>query len=289
VTPSAFRPVSAAAGEATADDGIRGTAHLLADLAAIERVTGRETSPPIELPPEELDAARRNGGCEQLGNAVRAALDTRAAPRARAIDDADVTCLVADDHPIVRAAICNVLERHGLEVVCRASDGESALDGIAETRPAVALVDVKLPAPDGLTVAREAGRRAPETAVILYTGADPMLLAGALDCGARGFILKEAPVVDLVRAVRMVAGGQLYFDPALASFLVESPAARALSFRELEVVRRLADGRTYEAIGKELFLSPETVRTQVRSLLKKLNVRNRTEAVATALREQLIA
>jgi DNA-binding NarL/FixJ family response regulator len=142
---------------------------------------------------------------------------------------------------------------------------------------------------DGGEVARQATRQSPDTSVILYTGADPLLLSSALESGARGFLLKEAPVADLARAVKMVALGGLYLDPALAGFLMESPARHELTRQELEILRLLAEGCTNEAIGARLFLSAETVRTHVRRLMAKLNVHTRTAAVATALRERLIA
>jgi two-component system nitrate/nitrite response regulator NarL len=211
------------------------------------------------------------------------------APRPQRERDAPITCLLADDHPIVTESISEVLRRSGLEVVARVEDGEAAVAEILRLRPAVALVDLRLPGLDGGEVARRTTRRAPETAVVLYTGADPVLLSSALESGARGFLLKEAPVSDLARAVKMVAGGGVYIDPALAAFLVGSPAGRALTRQELELLRLLAEGCTNEAIGKRLYLSPETVRTHVRRLMAKLDVHTRTAAVATALRERLIA
>ncbi len=133
----------------------------------------------------------------------------------------------------------------------------------------------------------------PETSIIFYTAyGDRALLSEALDVGARGFVLKEAPLTDLVRAVETVVGGEAYVDPVLAGFLVSGElTARlpALTQREREVLRLLADGHANEEIGKQLHISAETVRTHVRKVMAKLDADTRTQAVATALRQHIIS
>ena len=190
-------------------------------------------------------------------------------------------------------AVCAVLEDAGVEIAGRARGGEEALAKIETRRPAVALVDLRMPRLSGIEVARAAARVSPETAVILYTAyGDRALLTEALDAGARGFVLKEAPLQDLVRAVELVAGGGTYVDPVLAGvFATPTVAERlpALSQREREVLRLLADGLSNEEIGRELFISPQTVRTHVRKAMARLDADTRTQAVATALRHSLIA
>jgi DNA-binding NarL/FixJ family response regulator len=201
-----------------------------------------------------------------------------------------LTCIVADDHPVVGEAIRGVLESHGVEVLAVMATGESALQGIANERPLIALVDMGLPDVDGAEVARRAGRVSPETAVIVFTGrSDFAVLTEALDAGARGFVLKEAPLPDLVRAIEMVAQGAVYVDPALASLLIETRGGDRLTLREREVLRLIADGLGNEQIGTRLFISPQTVRTHVGKAMEKLEVGSRTEAVAVALRHNLIA
>jgi DNA-binding NarL/FixJ family response regulator len=160
-----------------------------------------------------------------------------------------LTGVVADDHPVVGDAVRAVLTAHGIEVVALASDGEEALELVARERPLIALVDMGLPGADGAEVARRTAGISPETAVIVFTGrSDFAVLIEALDAGARGFVLKEAPLPDLVRAIEMVA-----------------------------------------QIGTHLFISPQTVRTHVGKAMEKLDVHSRTEAVAVALRQKLIA
>jgi DNA-binding NarL/FixJ family response regulator len=199
-----------------------------------------------------------------------------------------ITCLVADDHPAVVAAVSDFLEEHGISVDVCARDGEEALAQIEERHPDVAVVDLRMPRMSGIEVARRAGRSTPGSAVIVYTAfGERALLTEALDAGARGFLLKEAPLGDLVRAVEMVAAGRTYVDPVLAGLLAGTDAGEklpALTQREREVLRLLADGHTNEEIGKRLFISPETVRTHVRKAMD-----TRTQAVATALRQSLIA
>ena len=203
------------------------------------------------------------------------------------------TCLVADDHPAVVEAVADVLAASGIEIVGRARDGTHAVDLIEEHRPRVALLDLRMPGLSGIEVARRIGRSAPESAVILYTAfGDRALLTEAMDAGARGFVLKEAPLAEVVRAVELVAAGRTYVDPVLAGVLASSSATDNipnLTPRERDVLRLLADGLSNEEIGKSLFISRETVRTHLRKAMAKLDADTRTEAVATALRQSLIS
>src|SRR4051794_25308065 len=125
-----------------------------------------------------------------------------------------ITAVVADDHPAMLSAVCDVLAEAGIDIVGRAQNGKEALAKIETRRPRVALVDVRMPRMGGVELAREAARRAPETALIFYTAyGDRALVVEALDLGVRGFVLKEAPLQDLVRAIELVAGGGTYVDP----------------------------------------------------------------------------
>jgi len=212
---------------------------------------------------------------------------------ARAETPAPITCLVADDHPAVLEAVSGFLAKKGIDVVARARDGNEALEALREKKPQVALIDIRMPHKSGIEVTHEAGRLSPDTAVILYTGAaERENVTEALDAGARGFLLKEAPLDDLVRAVETVAEGGVYVDPVLAGVIASAEGARQtpkITQREREVLRLLADGLRNEEIGKRLFISPETVRTHVRKAMAKLEADTRTQAVAEAIRQKVIA
>jgi len=205
---------------------------------------------------------------------------------------AAITCVVADDHPGLVEAISILLAARGVEVVARASNGAAALAAIEAHSPTVAVLDLVMPGLGGIEAARLAHERCPETAVILYTGyGEQELLVEAVDAGVRGFVHKEAPLDEFLRAVELVAAGGTYVDPMLAPTLVRAGATHpviALSSREREILRLVADGKTDDDIGQALHISAHTVRTYVRRAVQKLEADNRTHAVAIALRESFI-
>ena len=202
------------------------------------------------------------------------------------------TVVVADDHPALRAAVTATLSAHGINVAGEAADGEEALAAIETHRPHVAVLDANMPRLGGIDVAARVQRTVPETALLLYTGyGNRALLVEALEAGIRGFVLKEAPLNELVRAVEVVAGGGTYVDPLLAGSLINAKLDTALpelTQRERQVLRLLADGLSNDEIGKRLFISPDTVRSNVQKAMGKLDADTRTQAVATALRQSLI-
>ena len=214
-------------------------------------------------------------------------METHAAP-------GQITCVVADDHPPIVDAVARLLAATGeVDVLATARDGEAALAAVTTHRPAVCVADLRMPRLDGLELARAVATASPETAVLLYSGvSDAALVSDALDAGARGFALKDAPLDDLARAIRTVARGDLYVDPVLAAALATNRRGderRALSAREREVLRLLAEGGSYAEIGSQLFLSPDTVRAHAQRAMTKLGARTRTQAVAVAMRQAMIA
>jgi DNA-binding NarL/FixJ family response regulator len=223
----------------------------------------------------------------------------RAQFRARSADDPDVsstaakpTCVVADDHPSVLESISRYLDLQGFRVVGRARNGEEAIALVESQRPSVAVLDLRMPIVAGAAVIRQVARTTPQSSCVVYSGfGDGALLTEALDAGARGFVLKDAPLDALVRALETVATGGMYIDPALADVLIRATPARDLGLtpRERDVLRLLADGHSNETIGRELFISPDTARTQLGAAMAKLGVSTRTQAVATALRIELIS
>lgn len=204
-----------------------------------------------------------------------------------------VRCVVADDHPAIVDSVGRYLDSEDdVEVVGTANDGRTALQRIEELAPDVAILDIRMPEPGGVEIARHLTAAGKGPAVILYTAyAERALVIEAIDAGAQGFVLKESPLVDLVRAVRLVADGRTYVDPVLAGVLAGPDAADripGITKREREVLRLLADGMRNEQIARELSISPLTVRTHIEKAMEKLEADTRTEAVANALRMSLI-
>jgi two-component system response regulator DesR len=208
-------------------------------------------------------------------------------------DRTGTTVVVADDHPPILDCLERYLSAAGFTVLAAESDGARALEAVTKLRPVVCIADVRMPKLDGLELSREIAKAVPETAVLLYSGvSDRGLVSDALDAGARGFALKDAPLEDLGRAVDTVASGGLYVDPVLAAALASNrrtDTRKALSEREREVLRMLAEGGSYAEIGSALYLSPDTIRAHAQRAMTKLGARTRTQAVAVALRGGLVA
>jgi DNA-binding NarL/FixJ family response regulator len=200
--------------------------------------------------------------------------------------------VIADDHPPVLESIARFLAARGFRVLGRAANGTEALTLVETHRPTLAVLDARMPGVTGTNVVRRVARTTPQCSCVVYSGyADARVLTEALDAGARGFVLKDAALDSLVRALDVVAGGGMYIDPALADALIELASTRDLGLtpRERDVLRLLADGHSNESIGRELFISPDTARTQLAGAMAKLGASTRTQAVATALRDALIS
>jgi DNA-binding NarL/FixJ family response regulator len=204
-----------------------------------------------------------------------------------------ITAVVVEDHPLVRMAIEQTLERAGIEILGQTTEAAEAYDLIGSTTPDVAIVDVRLPDGSGIELTRRLIRRNGRLGIVIYTGAeDAVALKDALDCGARGFVFKTAGPDALVSAVRVVARGGTHVSPeALAQIrhIQGSAVDRVLSDREREILYLLSEGFSGEEVASQLSLSGETVRTHVRNAIRKLNASNRTHAVVLALRNEEIS
>jgi two-component system response regulator DesR len=205
-----------------------------------------------------------------------------------------IRIIVADDHPAILDAVTRFLgSERGFELVGRAGDGQAALQLIEEAKPEIALLDIRMPGLGGIDIAAKLDKSSScTTSVVLYTAyPERALLLASLDAGVRGFILKEAPLEELLRALRIVAGGGSYIDAALAGVLAgpgSNERMLTLTKRERDVLRLLAEGMRDEQAGRTLSISPLTVRTHVQHAMAKLKCDTRTQAVAVALRESLI-
>src|SRR5256714_703535 len=198
-------------------------------------------------------------------------------------------CLIVDDHPVVRQGIRALLERE-LEgvVISDAPTAEAALSRAGGEPPDVVIID---PRGAGGEVEEIVGtlRRRLQSAIVVFTSnGGARLLAEALKAGVKGYVRKDSPPEDLVRAIRAARSGEFYVDPALSSTIVLEEGDRTLTARQREILQMLADGMQTEAVAKRLGLSTETVRTHTKRILAKLHADTRTQAVAIAIRNWLI-
>lgn len=199
-------------------------------------------------------------------------------------------CVIADDHPAVVSLLSDYLSVEDVEIVAVAADGPRAVAAVREAQPAVVITDYRMPHLEGPQLLRALEKACPTARILVYTGeADAGLCDEALGAGAAGLVLKEAPLVDLRRAIRAVCAGETYVDPALAGTqLTGGKAPRGLTPRERDVLTLLADGHSHDAISERLSISTETVRTHVRKACLRMDAATRTQAVAEALRRGLI-
>jgi DNA-binding NarL/FixJ family response regulator len=203
---------------------------------------------------------------------------------------------IVDDQALVRAGLARILSpADGFEVVAECGDGRQAVEQLPAVRPDVVLMDVRMPALDGIAATAQLRRLDDPLAVlVLTTFGEDEVLWGAIEAGAAGFVLKDSTAEDLIAAVRAVAGGAAWFDPAVAPRLLEryrrvvAPAARdaarldLLTDREHDVLRLMARGATNAEIGATLFVAEATVKTHVGSIFGKLGVRDRAAAIVFA-------
>lgn len=205
-----------------------------------------------------------------------------------------IRVVIVDDHTLLREGTIQLLEQEAeVKVVGQAGSGEEGLEVLGRLRPDVALIDVHLPGMSGLELARATAASLPEVRVLIVSAYDDYAyLTEALEIGVGGYLLKTATTRELVDAVRAVAGGVFVLDQALSSRLTRRRsgplAAGALTRRESEVLGVLARGRSNQQIATELGLGQRTVEGHVSSVLGKLGVASRAEAVAYALGHRLV-
>jgi DNA-binding NarL/FixJ family response regulator len=204
--------------------------------------------------------------------------------------DTPITILTADDHPLIRDGLAAVLRAEsGLQVVAEAANGEEAIEAYARLRPDIVLMDLRMPVMDGLTATRAILADDPNARIIVLTTYDgDEDIHRALAAGARGYLLKDMMRTELLNVIRAVARGQRGIPAPVAARLAEHTPRIGLTPRELEVLRLVADGLSNAQVAERIGRTEGTVKVHLKNILQKLEVKDRTEAVTTALRRGFI-
>jgi DNA-binding NarL/FixJ family response regulator len=198
-------------------------------------------------------------------------------------------CLIVDDHPVVRAGVRAVLEgSYDDPTIEEAGTIEEAAAGIAASPPDVVVVDPWRAGVDVAQVVDQLKQELRAPIVVFTSDGGARLLSEALKAGVKGYVRKDSPSEDLVRAIDAARSGEFYVDPGLSSTIVLDEGDRTLSARQREILQMLADGMQTDAVAEKLGLSTETVRTHTKRILAKLEASTRTQAVAIGIRHGLI-
>jgi len=197
-----------------------------------------------------------------------------------------------DDHPTVRQGL-GLMFGHApdLELVGSVENGEGVIDAVTRLRPQVVIMDVRLPGIDGILAGKRIAEAAPDVQTVMFSAyGDKRLLSDAIAAGARGYVLKGSPPEDLLRAVRTVQGGKPFVDPSLSPALLMTQVGpdAPLSEREREILQLLAGGLHTQQVATRIGLSAETVKSDTKRAILKLEADTRVHAVANALRQAMI-
>ena len=225
--------------------------------------------------------------------------------RRRRLGEEGVRILIVDDHALFRVGIAQILSREpDLDVVGEAEDARSAMDAALETSPNILLMDLSLPSPGGIETTARIKRELPSVSIIvLAVQEDEDALFEAIKAGAAAFILKDVSPDDLVNIIRRVSNGEylindkVFSQPAVASRVLKefrelaiygqeaAPIFAPLSPREVEILDNIAQGMTNKQVAYQLSISEQTVKNHMSSILRKLSVNDRTQAVVYAMRQ----
>ena len=206
----------------------------------------------------------------------------------------EITIVIADDHPIFRSGLRMIVEADQvLKAVAEAADGEEALERIAELRPAVAVLDLDMPPPDGLAVARRIRERGwPVAPIFLTMHKDAAALDAALDAGVRGYVVKDGAANEIVGCIKSVAAGQTFVSPTLSGHLLarrgdefarQTPSMSELTSSERRVLRLVAEAKSNKEIAEALFVSVRTVEQHRSNICGKLGLSGKNALLAFAL------
>ena len=219
-----------------------------------------------------------------------AAAAVRRGGKPRAAKGEQIRLLVADDHVLILEGLAAAIGRQeDMRVVAQAADGRKAVDLWKAHRPDVALLDLRMPKLNGVGVIRAIRDEDLSARVIVLTTYDTdEEIYQAIQAGARAYLLKDAPLEELLDCIRKVHAGETCIPPAVSAKLAARMSGHALTSREIDVLKLLAKGRSNKEIGSDLFISEGTVKSHVRTMFTKLHVMSRTEAIAVANQRGLL-
>jgi DNA-binding NarL/FixJ family response regulator len=205
-------------------------------------------------------------------------------------DDKRIRVLTIDDHPLLREGIAAIVNSQtDMELVGEAPDGREAIRAYREREPDVVLMDLRLPDMSGIDAMIAILSEFPDARIVVLTTFEgDVEIQRALKAGARGFLLKSMPPKELLDAIREVHGGKRRVPPAVAAQLAEHLSEEPLTGREIEVLRRVAEGDRNRDIAERLFISGETVKVHVKHIMENLGASDRTQAVAIAVRRGIV-
>jgi two-component system, NarL family, response regulator DegU len=213
-------------------------------------------------------------------------------------DGVSIRLMLADDHRMLREGLRRSMIDQGFDVVGEARDGEEAIRLAEELRPEVILMDVTMPEVDGVEATRQIRAMLPEIKIVMLTmHADQEVLTSAIRAGASGYLVKDCSTEEIASAVRMAVGGETALSPQLAASMLDevrrldrpsSDEERIVTRREEEVLQLIADGCSTSEVATNLFISGKTVKNHLASIYEKLEARDRTQAVLSAVRIGII-
>jgi DNA-binding NarL/FixJ family response regulator len=205
-------------------------------------------------------------------------------------DQARIRILTVDDHPLMREGTAAMIKSQAdMLLVAEAADGREAIQRFREHQPDVTLMDIRLPDRSGIDAMMAIRSEFPEARILMLTTFEgDAEIQRALQAGARGYMLKSMPPGELLAGIREVHAGRKRIPPEVATHLAEHLGEEALTARELEVLREVAGGNRNRDIAGRLFITEETVKVHVKHIMEKLGAKDRTEAVAIALRRGII-